>query len=327
MTCRVFVSCGQRNDEEKQVAKDICKFLESIGFQTYLAIDVQTILDINGGIIGELKNSDCYLLVNFRRDEIVPGKYRGSLFSNQELAIAYAFGFERLLIVNQDGVQPEGMLGYIGINTEKFGSLSDCCAAVERAVDRARWKTDYSRRLHSAEMRFSDPLVYVGINTLEGRFLYLDIKNDRPDIAALEATARLAAFGKVGEPLQPSPIRSPLKATARPGFSHTIFPKSHESFDLLCVGNKVDLGSTSATLTMPLAASDAPPLPSGSVPTAVYLNCALDAPLSPLPMTAGVWTLEYEFFAIGFPILVVLIELTFAPSEVPQARIVTETFR
>src|SRR5438128_1204729 len=43
-------------------------------------------------------------------------------------------------------------------------------------------------------------------------------------------------------------------------------------------------------------------------------------PVKPLPINAGLWNLEYEFFAIGFPVLVVLLELTFAPNEVPQAR-------
>jgi hypothetical protein len=96
--------------------------LQQQGFRPYLAIDVRTILDINGGIIRELKNSDCYVFINFRREQIAsergPVEYRGSLFSHQELAIAYALGFDRMLIVSQDGVKSEGMLRYIGVNTE-----------------------------------------------------------------------------------------------------------------------------------------------------------------------------------------------------------------
>ena len=153
--------------------------------------------------------------MNFRREEIAAGKYRGSLFSNQELAIVYAFGFERLLVVNQEGVEAEGMLRYIGVNTEKFDNVSDCCAVVKRAVDRARWTTSYSRRLHSGELRFS------GAGPSALRHSCGPIRNERPDIAAIEATGRLSAFGKTGQPPAPPPIRSPLKATGRPGFSHT----------------------------------------------------------------------------------------------------------
>jgi len=191
MKSRVFVSCGQRSNDEKGVARRICELLEGRGFSTYLAIDVQTILEINAGIIRELKNCDCYLFVNFRRERIgeAEGKnlYRGSLFSNQELAIAYSLGFERLLIINQDAVNPEGLLRYIGINTETFCDHNDCLAVVERALDRAGWTADYSRRLRAGNLRFDDRMFKFG--TLAGWFLYLDIYNHRPDIAALEATA------------------------------------------------------------------------------------------------------------------------------------------
>jgi hypothetical protein len=102
MRSRVFVSCGQR-PEEKEVASKVGQLLRERGFDVYVAIDVQTILEINADIIRELKGSDCYLFVNFRREKIGETfakrtgekveEYRGSLFSNQELAIAYAFGF------------------------------------------------------------------------------------------------------------------------------------------------------------------------------------------------------------------------------------------
>ncbi len=114
MKGKVFVSCGQHSQKERQVAREISDLLVARGFSVYLAIDVQTILEINTGIIGELKDSDFYLFVNFRRERIGWAKFRGSLFSNQELAIAYAFGFEKLLVINQRGVMSEGMLRYMG---------------------------------------------------------------------------------------------------------------------------------------------------------------------------------------------------------------------
>jgi hypothetical protein len=328
MQCKVFVSCGQNTQEERQIAKDICSLLESLGFATYLAINVQTITEINTGIIRELTNSDAYLLVNFRRERIEEtGTCRGSLFSNQELAIAFAFGFERLLIVNQDGVASEGMLRYIANNTETFHDVSDCCAAVRRAVERARWTPDYSRRLHTGELRPSDTFINYG-GQIIGRFFYLDIVNDRPDIAALEATARLVAFGKVGTDLTPSPIRSPLKATGRPGFSHTIFPKSHEAFDLLCIGRNAPVGSGSVVAsTQAHVVTDYAVLGSVIGPMhKVFLNCALDVfPVRELPITPGVWILHYEVFAIDFPVLRVFVELTFPTEGDPTAKVVNET--
>lgn len=292
---KVFVSCGQDSLEEKQIARRTVELLEARGFYVYLAIEVQTILEINERIIRELKNSDYYLFVNFRRDPI-GDEFRGSLFSNQEFAIAYALGFERILVINQEGVQREGMLRYIGINTETFRDHDDCCAVVQRVLDRAQWTPDYSRRLRASEPRFSSELIQYG--NLVGHFLYLDIHNDRPDIAALESTAKLAAYALRGQEFQSSPIGSPLKATGRPGFSHTIFPKSHEAFDLLCV----DTGYLRC-----------------------YLNSALDVfPMRELPITCGVWMLRYQFFAVHFPILTVTIELSLVQGHAPSARILEQ---
>ncbi len=64
MRSRVFLSCGQ-NPNEKEIAGKIGELLKKRGFDAYIAIDVQTILEINTGIIRELKNSDYYLFVKY----------------------------------------------------------------------------------------------------------------------------------------------------------------------------------------------------------------------------------------------------------------------
>lgn len=284
---KVFVSCGQHTSEERQIAQGICTILRRRGFQPYLAIAVQTILDINNGIIGALKDSDAYLLVNFRRELLSDGTFRGSLFSHQEFGIAYALGFDKVLVVNQAKVRREGMLAYVGSNTEEFTSYEDCLEVVERALEAATWATEYSRRLRADGLRLEEQIITYG--PLCGRFLYVDVHNHRPDIAALEATARLANYAQNGGQPRPSVIRSPLKATARPGFAHTIFPNSHEAFDMLCVGESVDQPGVER----------------------LYLNSALDRrPTEALPLSHGLCELEYEVFAIGFPLLTVKIELT-----------------
>jgi hypothetical protein len=332
MKSRVFVSCGQHTPEERLVARSVCKLLADRGFSAYLAIDVQTILDINGGIIRELKNSDCYLLVNFQRDQIgLDGKanpqFRGSLFSNQELAIAYALQFEKILIVNQTGVVSEGMLRYIGVNTETFGSHVDCAGVIDRALKRAGWLPTYSRRLGAGHIRFGNRLLTYG--KLAGWFLYLDVHNFRPDIAAREATARLAAYKNPGEDFVPSFVRSPLKATSRPGFSHTIFPQSHEAFDMLCIGVDLTVASNANWVGQFMT-----PTASGQFYRAVgpecqvHLNSALDVMwTSPLPVKAGVCTFRYEIFAVDFPVLMADIEVDVPdkfPLKPPNARVVAQ---
>jgi hypothetical protein len=330
VNCRVFISCGQHSADEKRVAGDIYNLLQARGFSPYLAIDVQTITEINAGIIGELKNSDCYIFVNFRREclgkrEDGSAEFRGSLFSNQELAIAYAFGFEKILIVNQDGVKPEGMLRYIGINTETFRDYHECLDVVTRALDRARWMPDYSRRLSAGGLRFSTGVLTYG--TLVGWFLYLDVHNHRPDVAAMETTARLIAYGQKGKGLEASIIRSPLKATGRPGFKHTIFPKSHEAFDLLCIGidQKPKPGST---IVAAVPAATGQVLGMIGPNCHVYLNSAYDVQWEcPLPVTTGHWNFRFEIIAIGFPVMTVDVEVE-VPGKLsktaPTARIISQ---
>jgi hypothetical protein len=83
-----------------------------------------------------------------------------------------------------------------------------------RAIERSGWTPEYSRKLRADNLRFSEELITYG--NLAGRFLYVDLRNARPDIAALEATGRLCELGQ-GQDLQPSLISSPLKANGAPG--------------------------------------------------------------------------------------------------------------
>jgi hypothetical protein len=327
MRSRVFISCGQSCPEERELASKVGNLLTARGFDVYIAIDVQTILEINSRIIQELKNSDCYLFINFRRERIGFGwktgrQYRGSLFSNQELAIAYALNFERILVINQDRILPEGILKYIGINTEKFVGFDDCCATVERALDRSGWTTDYSRRLRADGLRPSDRGLHYG--RLRGYFFYINIHNGRPDIAALETTCRCVGFARIGEHLRPCPIRSPLKATGRSGFAHTIFPNSHEAFDILCVGycSKPVVMSQNANAVSGAFVGSPMML---QETRGVFLNSALDSVDGhSLEITPGVWELRYEFFAINFPVLSVSIELTLTDEYEPSVKILDQ---
>jgi len=128
MPARVFISCGQATDEERGVASDLEKWFRSEAYDPYVAVQVQTIGDLNAGIIGALKASDYYLFVNFPRETVVAhGKEwrRGSLYSHQELAIAYAFGFDHFLVVNHKDVKHEGVQKFIVSNVPEFERGAD----------------------------------------------------------------------------------------------------------------------------------------------------------------------------------------------------------
>jgi hypothetical protein len=278
---QIFLSCGQRPSEH-DAAEALRKELCSLGFDVYVAIRAQSTEDLNSGIIRQLKRSDYYIFVDFAREDIGRGLARGSLFTNQELAIAHVLGFERVLFFQQNGVKLEGLLRYMGSNATKFETPSELPALVAAVVAEREWSSHYSRHLSATRLRCSEVIPY---GQIVGRFLYVDIENHRNDVAAFETVARLLAFESNGSGLNPSHIRSPLKVTgALLAYEQTIWPNDFGAFDLLAVD-----------------AAD---------PTRVYLNSALDvAPLPPLLTGAGRHILHYAVLARDFPILRFQVEL------------------
>ncbi len=57
----------------------------------------------------------------------------------------------------------------------------------------------------------------------------------------------------------------------------------------------------------------------------MFLNRALDLVPKPcVPITYGVWELEYEFYAIGFPVLTVVMEVTWSSNGQLAAKILRQ---
>jgi hypothetical protein len=268
--------------------------LRSKGFSPYVATQIQTLLDLNGEILQELKQADFFFLINFRREQLVDSdECRGSLFAHQEFAIAYALGFEKMLLLSQTGVRCEGMLAFIVSNTPRFENHSEALDAARRAIESARWDPSYSRNLIAQSLRWG-PQVRYGDHTGQRmvQVLYVDIVNRRSDLGAIGTVARLNAIVERGQ-RRVSPDRSHLKATSYPGYEQTIFPGSHAAFDLLAL--VLDR------------------------PHTVVLNSALDvSPRSSVLSAPGEYVLEYEAFANGFPVITFGVQLRVRAGPVGQ---------
>jgi hypothetical protein len=195
MPARVFISCGQATDEERNVSSQLEAWFHSKGYDPYVAIQLQTIGDLNAGIIGALKASDYYIFVNFPREKIVVGKKecrRGSLYSHQELAIAYAFGFEHFLVVNHKDVMDEGVQKSIVSNVPEFERASDVLALVATAVQNGHWAPTYSRHLSLNPLRWAGEVVYGDhAGRRKQKTLHADVRNNRSDRAAYHVVAHL----------------------------------------------------------------------------------------------------------------------------------------
>jgi hypothetical protein len=83
-SARVFISCGQATNREKNIGLGVRKYFEDRGFETYFAETVNSAEALTENIFRFLNNSEYFVFSDFKRDELSGAQYRGSLFVNQE---------------------------------------------------------------------------------------------------------------------------------------------------------------------------------------------------------------------------------------------------
>lgn len=95
---RVFVSCGERDDNERKIVGQIEKLLKKPGFQfePYVAVRDTTVRGLNENIMRALEDSEYFLFVDFKREPDEEQSCTCSLYSHQELAIAAYLGTEAI---------------------------------------------------------------------------------------------------------------------------------------------------------------------------------------------------------------------------------------
>src|SRR6266568_2050336 len=307
MPGKVFISCGQDTDAERLAAREAATWLNSEGYGAYVAIKVQSIPDLNKGIIDELKRSDYFLFVNFRREMISQGSgdpvFRGSLYTNQELAIAYALGFQDMIFLNQRFTERRGMFGTIVSNSPEFDRYTELLPGLQTAIRDAGWKPSFSRNLVPALVSWSAPVNYSDHTIWQGhsspqrpmKTLILSLANKRHDRGAVAATLRLKAVtDSAGRGLLVEDT-TPLKATGYvQSYSQIIWPESSGEFDLLAL----DLAS----------------------PERLFLLSIRDlSPRRPVVSGRGNYQVVFQAFAEGFPIVDIPVALTVTGDENPKA--------
>lgn len=287
MAGKVFISCGQANDNEINVAKQLEKWLAHEGFDPYVAIQTQSIYDVNSGIIANLVNSDYYIYINFKREKISENNFRGSLFTNQELAIAYYLKFDYTIFFEQKGVLREGILNYITANSIQFIDYNDIVDLVKNAVTIRKWSPKYSRHLKAGNLSWTQKEIGYNDgfgNSYEGKVLNLEIINQRKDIPSYKTQIRLEYLDSEGKTTNESIHKSPIKCEGQPYYEQTIWPDSSGSFSLLLQDKKE--------------------------PRKLHLISSADiTPKPPLIETLGIFDLYLSVLAQNFPILDIMIEI------------------
>ncbi len=286
MRARVFVSCGQATAEERTTANCVKKLLEDRGFEVFVALETQSLNDINTGTINHLRMADYFLFIDFPREEIVPfggassqkNNKRGSVYSHQELAIAYVLGFPESIFLKHHDVELKGIAQYQMANAAEFSDYQEIPKIVQELIDKHEWSPSFTRHLRTTEIvRSSIPLIYdsLGNDRYDWNF-YVKIRNNRTDAAARHCIGRLAKIWRDGEE-QRLHDQSPLAWGGQSGYECLIFPGDTESLSLFGIDRDKN--------------------------SYLYLHSQRDIPPQlPIIILPGNYRLKYQIVAELFPI-------------------------
>ena len=176
---RVFISCGQRDGRERQVAEEqFWAMLKEQGFEPYLATHDHTLRSIRENIFQRLSETKYFLFIDFRREKIEdPDVYRGSLFSHQELAIASFLDLnEDILAFQENGVKRDGVLDETQVNATSFSERSELLEKIEQQVKDA-WRSDWRRQLVLEQADDPTCEIVPQRSSTQGSFFHIKVRN------------------------------------------------------------------------------------------------------------------------------------------------------
>ncbi|MGI0080647.1 MAG: hypothetical protein ACRECH_13615 [Nitrososphaerales archaeon] len=122
--------------------------LEEIGYEVYVAKIAQSLEDLTEGIFRNINDSEYYIFIDFKRELCDNGEkkfYRGSLFTNQELALAKLLDL-KVIPFQEDGIEREGIASFIGLNPTIF---SDRTSIIDKVIAQVKkeWRPNWKNQL------------------------------------------------------------------------------------------------------------------------------------------------------------------------------------
>ncbi len=154
---KIFLSCGQNKDpkisplDEYSIVQGLKATLENkLGFEVYIAVEEQNVAGLVDDIFRNLRDSEYFLFIDFKREELALKSAepvcRGSLFTNQELALAKFLEME-IIAYQEEGVKKEdGILKFIHVNPTNFPDRKNLVDVVVAEVNR-KWRSGWKNRL------------------------------------------------------------------------------------------------------------------------------------------------------------------------------------
>jgi hypothetical protein len=238
---KVFVSCGQHTEDERGIARQIAEELTRLGFEPYVAVIEQTVEGLKNNLFRQLETSEYFLFIDFKREQFANSTdQRGSLFTNQELAIASFLGLDAIAF-QEDGVRKlDGMLYAMQLNPESFADRSGLVVQVLKRVQ-AQWRTGWRRALtlevglNPYDESFSDAAFQEDDEERLFRFHFLAVRNLHDRVSANDCQIYVTKLNLVNSALDLLRAGTELKWSGYMYPAVRIRPGTARPFDALVV--------------------------------------------------------------------------------------------
>lgn len=250
---RVFISCGQRNDKEKDIALTCKNYFESKGFIAYFAEEVHSLEALTENIFRHLRNSEYFVFIDCKREKLPDGKFRGSVFVNQEIAIAAFLEIETVGF-HETRVEREGVIEHLIANPIYFNDKKDFLKKLEGNTK--KWYPDWRNELSLEFLR-----VFPDVMTVESRKLtdwyHLQVRNNHHSKYARNCVAYVSEIRNIDTKEEINPGNFELTWSGTGLFEKHILPKRAAEVDAFVIYQGEDTikfqhrASTSSQYRMP----------------------------------------------------------------------------
>lgn len=232
---RVFISCGQRGPEAR-IAARIRDGLRDHGFCPYLAIQAHSSRSLTEEIYRRLRTAEYFLFIDFKRDHLPDEKsvrYRGSLFSSQELGIASFLGTDILPFL-EEGIAREGILDCIQGNPIAFSDRESLPDLVFSNIRSQGWDPT-SRKELVFDRNPAQHEDAVWPDRSVARYFHIRLINRHRSETANDCRVFLTRWKDLirGKTFEPEPVELKFKHVTSPMVS--IVPNRPRAFDAVIV--------------------------------------------------------------------------------------------
>jgi hypothetical protein len=240
---KVFVSCGQsKQTDEIEVARRVADRLHGLGYEAYAAVEEQTLKGLKENIFRQLETSEYFIFIDFKRERLViegHDLHRGSVFCQQELAIASFLGLDADIIALQEkGVKPEdGIIRFLQANVISFSDRDTLHNVIADLTKQRGWNPAYKRALCLSrdEHEFTDAYLQDVFEETGRRIIYryfhIRVDNLSSRQPALNCYAYLERIRDVSKSLDIHQKQVELKWEGWQSPNATITPNGSRGFD------------------------------------------------------------------------------------------------